>query len=52
MMSIKGTFKRLITNIFMLCQEYFFAVNLSLLNRDASNIYGRLISYYNLTTSP
>jgi len=46
----KGTFKRLIINIFVLCQEHFFLVDLSLLNRDASIIYGRLISYSNLTT--
>ena len=35
----KSTFKSLITHIFMLCQEHFFAVDLSHLNRYMSNSY-------------
>jgi len=39
----KGTFKSLITHIFMLCQEHFLALDLHLLTRYAPSIYGRLI---------
>ena len=46
----KYSFKSLITHILLLCQEHFFALDLHLLNRYVSSIYGRLIEYYNLTT--
>jgi len=44
------SFKSLITNIFLLCQEHFFTVSLHILPSDDSPFYGLLISYYNLTT--